>query len=162
MNFSAAPHKLLPILLVASLAVTPFSKKSGPNTTSYDEPGPRSNCFIKVDDPHISKYYLYRGEVRVKVNARSVCSYGHQRVKLTVEIWKDGKVGSNFVGRFSTNPLAASSTGKIINLKNASVVCKNLRPTKYFAYAYAEALVNGKSRKTPIAVTDHINIECGT
>ena len=162
MNISTAPHKLLPLILIPAIAITLTSSKSGPNFTSYDEPGPRSNCYVKVDNPHISKYYLKRGQVRVKVNARSICTYGHRQVKLAVEIWKDGRVGSNFVKMFSTNPLAPTSFGNLVELKSASVVCKNSRPTTYFAYSYGKAEVNGNKRRTPVAVTDHVVLRCGT
>ncbi|MFM6941664.1 MAG: hypothetical protein ACKOXI_06825 [Candidatus Planktophila sp.] len=117
---------------------------------------------MKVDDPHISDYYAARGEVRVKVNARSICKIGHNRVKLTVEIWKDGTVGINFVKKFSTNPLALTSHGALVEMKSASAICKDLRPTTYFAYAYGKAEVNGKFRRTPVAVSDHLRLRCGT
>jgi len=162
MEITTAPHKLLPILLVSTFAFIFNSPLHGPNLTSYDEPGPRSNCYIKVDDPHISKYFLRRGERKVKVNARSFCAPGHRNVRITIEIWKDGRVGSNFVMKFSTNPVSSTSRGILVEMKNASVLCKDLRPTNYFAYAYGEAEVNGKRRKTPIAVTDHLNLKCGT
>lgn len=162
METSAAPHKLLPALLLSTFIFSSSSPTSGPNLTSYDEPGPRSNCYIKIDNPHISNYFTKRGQTRVKANARSVCTYGHREVNLTIEIWKDGRVGSNFVGKFSTNPLARTSVGTLVEMKSASVLCKTLRPTKYFAYAYGKAVVNGKARKTPVAVTEHIELKCGT
>lgn len=162
METSAAPLKLLPALLLSTFMFLPYSPISGPNFTSYDEPGPRSNCYIKVDNPHISNFFAKRGEIRVKVNARSVCTYGHREVSLTIEIWKDGQVGSNFVGKFSTNPLARTSAGKLVEMNSASVICKNFRSTKYFAYAYGKAEVNGKARRTPVAVTDHLSLKCGT
>lgn len=162
MFISTAPHKLLPLILVPVLAMALTTSKSGPNFTSYDEPGPRSNCYVTVDDPHTSNYYLKRGQTRVKVNARSVCTYGHRQVKLTVEIWKNGRVGSNFVKIFSTNPTALSSFGDLVEMKSASVLCKNTKPTSYFAYAYGKAVVNGSHRSTPVAVTAHVTLRCGT
>jgi hypothetical protein len=98
----------------------------------------------------------------VKVNARSNCSYGHRNVILTIEIWKEGRLGSNFVEKFSTNPAASTSSGELVEMKGASVICKNFRLTKYFAYAYGKAEVNGKNRRTPVAVTDHLKLKCGT
>lgn len=162
MLISVAPHKVIPLILAPVLAITVTMSKSGPNFTSYDEPGPRSNCYVKVDDPHISKYYLKKGQERVKVNARSVCSHGHRHVNLSVEIWKDGRVGSNFVGIFSTNPLTFTSITGLVEIKNASVKCKNRKPTKYFAYAYGKAEIEGKKSRTPVAVTDHVVLRCGT
>jgi len=162
MDLTTGPHKLFPLILLSTFALAFSPAKQGPNLTSYGEPGPRSNCYIKVDDPHISKHFVNRGEVRVKVNARSVCANGHSHVKLTVEIWKEGFFGSNFVQRFSTNPLAPTSEGRVIQIKSASVSCKDLRPTKYFAYGYANAIVEGKERRTPIAVTEHLKLKCGT
>jgi hypothetical protein len=162
MEISIASHKLIPVFLVVAFLAPSSTSRTGPNLTSYDEPGPRSNCYIKVDDPHISEYYKKRGEVRVKVNARSICTLGHRNVKLTIEIWKDGRIGSNFVGRFSTNPLAPTSLGNEVELKSASVLCKNRQPTDYFAYAYGKAEVNGKIRRTPVAVSKHLELRCGT
>ena len=162
MDLATSPHKLFPIILLSTFAIAWSPAKQGPNQTNYGEPGPRSNCYIKVDDPHISRHYANRGELRVKVNARSVCTDGHSQVKLTVEIWKEGLVGSNFVQKFSTNPLASTSDVKVIQLKSASVLCRDFRLTKYFAYAYGKALVQGKDRRTPVAVTEHLQLKCGT
>lgn len=162
MEISVAPHKLLPVMFLSALVFFPSLHSSGQNFTSYDEPGPRSNCYIKVDNPHISNYFAKRGENRIKVNARSVCTFGHRNVILTIEIWKDGRLGSNFVGKFSTNPLAHTSEGKLVEMKSASVICKDNRPTTYFAYAYGKAEVNGKNRRTPVAVSDHLKLKCGT
>lgn len=162
MEMSIASHKLIPLILIVSFLAPSSTSRTASNLTSYDEPGPHSNCYIKVDDPHISEYYKKRGENRVKVNARSICTYGHRNVKLTIEIWKDGRIGSNFVGRFSTNPLAPTSLGNEVELKSASVFCKNRQPTDYFAYAYGKAEVNGKIRRTPVAVSKHLELRCGT
>ena len=83
-------------------------------------------------------------------------------MKLTVEIWKEGRFGSNFVGMFSTDPSLISSSGIRVDMKNASVPCKDVRETKYYAFAYSKAIVAGKNRKTPYAITDHLDIQCGT
>lgn len=164
MIHSTPAHKSLPIVMATSITLAIFSgpTSSSPNLTSYDEPGSRSDCYIKVDDPHISNYYLKRGEVRVKVNARSYCALGHSQVKLSIEIWKKGRIGSNFVKKFETLPNAKISSGIKVELKNASVICLNEKATSYFAYAYSKALVHGKKRRTPVAVSDTVNLKCGT
>lgn len=164
MILSTPAHKSLPIVIATTIAIAilPAAYSGSPNLTSYDEPGPRSACYIKVDDPHISNYYLSRGEVRVKVNARSICGIGHSEVKLTIEIWKRGRIGSNFVRKFTTEPLSRTSSGTRVELKNASVICLNEKETSYFAYAYSKAIVHGKKRRTPVAVSDTVNLKCGT
>ena len=161
---SATPHKLLPftLILASTIAVLPGNFNNSPNLTSYDEPGPRSNCYIKVDDPHISEHFRKRGEDWVKVNAKSFCTQSHSNVRLTIEIWKEGRAGSNFVGKFETNPNLRSSSGIDVRLKSASVKCKNAKGTNYYAYAYGKALVNGKQRRTPVAVSKIVTLACGT
>lgn len=162
MEFSSAPHKLLPFAIAVALFSSWMPASSDTNQSSYDEPGPRSSCYIKIDNPHISTFYLDRKQRRVKVNARSVCSQGHVNVKLTIEIWKRGFFGSELVKKFSTNPSAKSSSGEKVELKSASVGCRNQKNTKYFAYGYASAKINGKPTKTSYATTAFITLNCGT
>jgi len=99
----------------------------------------------------------------VKVNARSICNVVQSQVTLTVEIYKNGRLGPIFLRKFSTNPASRSSKGLIIKMNSAKLVCKNNTVTTYYGVAYSKAIISGGWQyagrtKSPL----NIPLKCGT
>ena len=109
-------------------------------------PFPKPICRIEIDNAHISKSMFKRQIGKwVKINARSICNVYQQRVTLSINFYKVGEFGDHFIGHtFSTNEFSATSSGLIVEIKNAAVHCKDDRPTQYYGIAYAKAFINGK------------------
>jgi hypothetical protein len=54
-------------------------------------------ALLALDDPLISTYFSNKvGKAYVKIDAESVCNIAQSRVKLTVELYKIGKLGGNW------------------------------------------------------------------
>jgi hypothetical protein len=105
----------------------------------------KADCRIEVDNAHISNsLFKHRLENWVKIDSKSICNVYQQRVTLTLSFYKKGALGDHLVGHtFMTNELARTSSGFIVEIKNAAVHCKDSRPTIYYGIAYAKALING-------------------
>jgi hypothetical protein len=105
----------------------------------------KASCRIEIDNAHISASLLKNRKLKyVKVNARSICNVYQQRVTLTVEIYKTGKLSNQLVRSFETKEGLPSSSGLVVKMNNALVRCRNTRETAYYGIAYAKALINGK------------------
>ena len=119
-----------------------------PYVSSASTPKPReikASCRIEIDNAHISASLLKNRKLKyVKVNARSICNVYQQRVTLTVEIFKAGKLSNQLVKTFSTKEGLPSSSGLVVKMNNAVVRCRNTNQTAYYGIAYAKALINGK------------------
>ncbi len=119
-----------------------------PYVSSASTPKPReikASCRIEIDNAHISASLLKNRKLKyVKVNARSICNVYQQRVTLTVEIFKTGKLSNQLVKTFSTKEGLPSSSGLVVKMNNAVVRCRNTNQTAYYGIAYAKALINGK------------------
>ena len=119
-----------------------------PYVSSASTPKPReikASCRIEIDNAHISASFLKNRKLKyVKVNARSICNVYQQRVTLTVEIFKTGKLSNQLVKTFSTKEGLPSSSGLVVKMNNAVVRCRNTNQTAYYGIAYAKALINGK------------------
>jgi hypothetical protein len=128
------------------------------------EPGPKTKCFIKISDPHISRYLLERRGIRaVKVDAESRCNYFQQNVRLKVRIYKKSRFSSDLVGEFEIDPLNPRSSGFTVRNWQAYEVCKNRKPTIYFGTAVSQAEINGKILTTPAARSANSKpLKCGT
>jgi hypothetical protein len=128
------------------------------------EPGPKTKCFIKIGDPHISRYLLERRGIRaVKVDAESRCNYFQQNVRLKVRIYKKSRFSSDLVGEFEIDPLNPRSSGFTVRNWQAYEVCKNRKPTIYFGTAVSQAEINGKILTTPAARSANSKpLKCGT
>jgi hypothetical protein len=128
------------------------------------EPGPKTKCFIKIGDPHISRYLLERRGIRaVKVDAESRCNYFQQNVRLKVRIYKKSRFSSDLVGEFEIDPLNPRSSGFTVRNWQAYEVCKNRKPTIYFGTAVSQAEINGKILTTPAARSANSkHLKCGT
>lgn len=128
------------------------------------EPGPKTKCFIKIGDPHISRYLLERRGIRaVKVDAESRCNYFQQNVRLKVRIYKKGIFSNYYVGEFAIDPLNPKSSGFTVRNWQAYEVCKNQKRTIYFGTAFSQAEINGKILTTPVARSAYSKpLKCGT
>jgi hypothetical protein len=119
-----------------------------PYVSSAATPKPKeikASCRIEIDNAHISTSLLKNRKLKyVKVNARSICNVYQQRVTLTVEIYKTGKLSNQLVQSFETKEGLPSSSGLVVKMNNALVRCRNTRETAYYGIAYAKALINGK------------------
>lgn len=162
MKFIGKSHARNAVIAMGTIALVFAGPSQGENLTSYGEPGPRSDCFIRVDDPHISKYFERRNIRAVKVNAISSCKSGHRNVLLTVILWKRENVLPSRLKIFTTDPSDPKSSKKIVFMKDAAVECINRKITIYYAFAQSEAFVKGKYRQTPVAYSDQISLACGT
>lgn len=150
------------VITAGAIALVFAGPSRGANLTSYGEPGPRSECFIRVDDPHISKYFERRNIRAVKVNAISSCKTGHRNVLLTVILWKRESVLPSRLKTFTTDPSDPKSSRKLVFMKDAAVECINRKVTFYYAFAQSAAFVKGKYQQTPVAYSDQVALACGT
>ena len=132
------------IFLITALGVNLLT----PTLASAATPKPKevkASCRIEIDNAHISASLLKNRKLKyVKVNARSICNVYQQRVTLTVEIYKTGKLSNQLVRTFETKEGLPSSSGLVVKMNNALVRCRNTRETAYYGIAYAKALINGK------------------
>ena len=132
------------IFLITALGVNLLT----PTLASAATPKPKevkASCRIEIDNAHISASLLKNRKLKyVKVNARSTCNVYQQRVTLTVEIYKTGKLSNQLVRTFETKEGLPSSSGLVVKMNNALVRCRNTRETAYYGIAYAKALINGK------------------
>ena len=138
-----------------------------PNVSSAATPKPqeiKASCRIEIDNAHISASLLKNRKLKyVKVNARSICNVYQQRVTLTVEIYKTGKLSNQLVRSFATKEGLSSSSGFVVKMNNAVVRCRNTRETAYYGIAYAKALINGKWQYAGRTYSKSIILlDCGT
>lgn len=128
------------LFLVSTLNSTAYSA-----TPTTKPKQPKATCRIEVDDAHISTSILRNSGIRVvKVNAKSICNVRQERVTLTLEIYKVGKFSNYLMHRSQTNPNSSKSSGLIVKIQDAKVLCINSRPNSYFGVVYSKALIQGK------------------
>ena len=137
------------------------------NVSSAATPKPqeiKASCRIEIDNAHISASLLKNRKLKyVKVNARSICNVYQQRVTLTVEIYKTGKLSNQLVRSFATKEGLSSSSGFVVKMNNAVIRCRNTRETAYYGIAYAKALINGKWQYAGRTYSKSIILlDCGT
>lgn len=125
---------------------------------------PLTKCFIEIHDAHISTAILRKeNRLAVKVNALSRCNNLQRRVKLTVEIYKEGFGAPKLVTKTSTNPDNPKSQGLVVKNQFTYQYCKDRRKTRYFGVATSQAVINGKSYRTsPVRSENTIELDCGT
>lgn len=162
MQFNIKARSRNTVIAIGTIALVFAGPSRGANHTSYGEPGPRSDCFIRVDDPHISKYFERRNIRAVKVNAVSSCKTGHRNVLLTVILWKKDGVLPSRLKIFTTDPSDPKSNKKLVHMQEAAVECINRKVTTYYAYAQSAAFIKGKYKQTPVAYSGQIALACGT
>ena len=125
---------------------------------------PRTNCNIRVDDPHISKSIrLNKGFSAVKVNARSKCAVEMSNLSLTVEIYKKGFLRSYLVRETTRQISNQIPAGLVIKNKSTWIRCKSSRNSQYFGVAYASAYVLDKPASTlRVRSANTVSLPCGT
>jgi hypothetical protein len=138
-----------------------------PALASAETPKPKevkASCRIEIDNAHISASLLKNRKLKyLKVNARSICNVYQQRVTLTVEIYKTGKLSNQLVRSFATKEGLSSSSGFVVKMNNAVIRCRNTRETAYYGIAYAKALINGKWQYAGRTYSKSIILlDCGT
>ncbi len=146
------------------LIILPLLFSTPSNATTVRPKAPKASCRIEIDNAHISTSLLTHRKLKyVKVNARSICNVPQQRVTLTVEIYKTGLFGDHFVGRFETKEYLRQSAGLRVEIKDATVRCKNNEMTRYFGIAYAKAIIQGIWQYAGRTRSDGITpLHCGT
>ena len=124
----------------------------------------KASCRIEIDNAHLSTSLLKNRKLKyLKVNARSICNVYQQRVTLTVEIYKTGKLSNQLVRSFATKEGLSSSSGFVVKMNNAVIRCRNTRETAYYGIAYAKALINGKWQYAGRTYSKSIILlDCGT
>ena len=138
-----------------------------PALASAETPKPKevkASCRIEIDNAHISASLLKNRKLKyLKVNARSICNVYQQRVTLTVEIYKTGKLSNQLVRSFATKEGLSSSSGFVVKMNNDVIRCRNTRETAYYGIAYAKALINGKWQYAGRTYSKSIILlDCGT
>ncbi len=125
---------------------------------------PLTKCFIRVDNPHLSKSIkLRRGFEAVKVNAVSICNKPMRNLKFTVEIHKRGFIRNHRVATESIEIPGWIATNQKIENKSTWEKCKNSKPSQYFGVAFAEAIIDEKLMRTlPVTTEKTISLPCGT
>ena len=150
--------------LICLLAFILFSSLPFAHSSIFAPHVPKAICRIEIDNAHYSTSMARSVKAKyVKVNARSLCNVVQSQVTLTVEIYKNGRLGPIFLRKFSTNPASRSSKGLIIKMNSAKLVCKNNKVTTYYGLAYSKAIINGAWQyagrtKSPL----NIPLKCGT
>ncbi|MEI9906821.1 MAG: hypothetical protein WDO06_01950 [Actinomycetota bacterium] len=125
---------------------------------------PKPVCRIELDNAHYSTTFIkHLKQKHVKVNAWSVCNVHQLRVTLTLEIYKTGFFEDHLVKKVETKEYLPTSTGLRVEIKNASVKCKNNKPTSYYGVVYSKAFIGGKwqyaGRTRSLSIA---HLECGT
>lgn len=125
---------------------------------------PRTKCNIRIDNPHLSEYIKRTTrEIAVKVNARSRCDKPMTNVRLVVQIYKVGLFRDYLIDEKVQFVKGLVIPNRVIGNKEAYVVCKTRKLTKFYGKAFATAEINGKSVKTfPVLSPNTVKLACGT
>lgn len=152
-----SPLKSLGIV-VSSVLLLSFNHSSSVATS------PRTNCNIRVDNPHLSAVLQKTtGVTAVKVNARSKCDKAMSNMTLTVEIYKVGFFRNELVRKAKREVLGYIPPNKVIKNFRTFEMCTSQRLSKYFGKAYATALIEGRAFSTPAVWSARtVSLPCGT
>lgn len=125
---------------------------------------PITKCNIRIDDPHISKYFLRtEGIIAVKVNARSKCDKTMRELKLKVEIYKVGLLRDYKKGESELSVKGLIFPNRVVENNKTYVQCINLKPSKYYGVAYASAVIEGQPRRTlKVTSAKIVTLNCGS
>lgn len=121
-------------------------------------------CRIEVSYPHISTSLIKNKGIRaVKVNSYSTCNRPHSRIRLTVEIWKEGLFLKEKLFSTTERRIAPIPAYERFYNNSTFIPCLNRKPTRYYGVAYAKALIGDKWHYA----RDQLDIEfkvipCGT
>ena len=146
--------KKLLIALVLTLLFSSYSSAHG----AFPPP----QCRIEIDNAHISTFNVEQfGKRTVKIVARSKCELYQEKVDLTLEIWKSGKIFDRKIKTFKN----LKNSGYVVAINHAYIPCKNSKLTHYYAIAKGKAFIEGKWRIAPLASTKNEKqglLKCGT
>lgn len=125
---------------------------------------PKTKCNIRIDNPHLSEYIKRTTrEIAVKVNARSKCDKPMTNVRLVVQIYKVGLFRDYLIDEEVQFIKGFVIPNRVISNKEAYVVCKTRKLTKFYGKAFATAEIDGKSVKTfPVLSPNTVKLACGT
>lgn len=126
---------------------------------------PQTDCFVTIDDAHISTYINERsGQPAVKVNGQSTCSVTTDNLILTIEIFKKGSFMRIYsVAKKELSIQRVMLPAQIIEFRDTYRFCKNQRSTKYFGVISARIRILGRSHQTLKARSEHdASLACGT
>ena len=125
---------------------------------------PTTNCYIRVDNPHIStSLKRTRGVTAVKVNARSKCDKAMSNLTLYVEIYKVGFFRNELVKGEKREELGYISPNKIIKNFRTYEECTSSKMSRYFGKAFATAFIEGRQFSTPSVWSKKtVSLPCGT
>lgn len=120
-------------------------------------------CRLVVDDAHISTFDKeVTGRDYVKVKTWSECYLTQSKVTILLKIYKVDLIhGDKLVGTF--NNYNGLQSGKLVELKDAKILCVNKNSTKYYGVAKAHVVIPGmgvfdKGARSAISNT----LKCGT
>lgn len=157
--------KINRVLTLTGLALSSMAISLQPlNATSGTITPPKTNCYIKIDDPHFSEY-LRRNKMlaAVKINASSKCGKPIRNLTLWVEIYKTGKYFDHQVAKNEFTKFGNIRPNQVIKNRKTYVKCLNSIETSYYGVAYAEAIIDGKVRSTPhVYSAETFTFNCGT
>lgn len=136
---------------------SPFASASGVTP-------PITKCHIEVYDAHISTFIRRtQGKEAVKVNAESKCDKPIRNLRLTVEIYKIGRFRDHFIAIHTLEIDGLVYPNQLVRNEATFRYCKNTRNSKYYGFAYAEAIVNGRQMQTlRVRSENNLPIKCGT
>ena len=125
---------------------------------------PMTKCHIEVYDAHISTFIRRtQGKEAVKVNAESRCDKPIDSLRLTVEIYKIGRFRDYFIAIHTLEIDGLVNANQLVRNEATFRYCKNTKDSKYYGFAYAEAIVNGKQMQTlRVRSENNLPIKCGT
>jgi hypothetical protein len=125
---------------------------------------PRTSCFIRVDDPHLSESVRkQRGFDAVKVDAISICNRIIRNVNLTVEIKKQGFLRDYLVMKERVETTGSIEPHRRIGNYRTWARCLNGKLSNYYGIAYATAEIDGRFMRTKRVISSKVvALPCGT
>ena len=153
------------VLTLACLSLFSIAISMQPvNASNVAVTPPKTNCYIKIDDPHFSEYFRRNKAISaVKINASSKCGKPISNLTLWVEIYKTGKYFDHEVAKSKFTKFGNIRPNQVIRNQKTYVECLNSKETDYYGVAYAEAMIAGKIRSTPrVYSAKTFTFACGT
>ena len=123
----------------------------------------KDDCGLLVENPHLSDSLRKKGIKAVKVNVISKCIYVQERIVFNIELLKRGYFGWKIVKSFPRIITKPKPSPFRVEIKDAYVECKNIKPTLYWARAFSTVTIAGKSYSTPLVYSQNNRLfRCGT
>ncbi|MBU3716292.1 MAG: hypothetical protein FGM63_04555 [Candidatus Nanopelagicaceae bacterium] len=149
---------------LANLAIVCVLISLSQNTSASQVTPPLTKCYIRVDNPHLSKSLKrLKGFDAVKVNAVSTCDRDLVNLKFTVEIKKKGFLRDYEIAERTIDFGGVIPANKRVAHKGTWVRCENSRASRYYGIAYAKGTIDGINVQTLPVITEKIVLlPCGT